>query len=95
MQHNIVHKIEESERKYYIYPVIRLVEVSDVEISIDSRLGHEKAMQASIVASTSLQHPTINEMNSRSMPTDTIYFINIVPVLCSIKLYFACSSDKR
>nr|GMD18625.1 hypothetical protein Iba_chr07eCG0980 [Ipomoea batatas] len=35
--------------------VIRFTEVLDVKISKDSRLGQEKAMQASIIASTSLQ----------------------------------------
>lgn len=36
------------------YPVILFTEVWDVNISKDSRLGHENAMQASIVASISL-----------------------------------------
>lgn len=38
------------------YPDIRFVDASDIEISINSKLGHEKAMQASIVESISLQH---------------------------------------
>lgn len=33
-----------------------MVAVSNVKISIHSRLGHEKAMQANIVESKSLQH---------------------------------------
>ena len=43
--------------------MIRLAAVSDVEISIDSKLGQENAMQANIVASTSLQNPNKKNKN--------------------------------
>lgn len=47
--------------------MIRLTAVSDVEISIDSKLGQENAMQANIVASTSLHQRKNNlKQNSKS-----------------------------
>lgn len=70
-QNNIKHKL---------YPVILLTAVEAIEISINSRFGHENAIQASIVASTSLQQPKrkgfkhLSGMNTKLVDAVMIWF---------------------
>jgi len=52
-----------------------LVAVSKTEISIDSRFGHENAMQASIVESKSLQNET-NQINNINNTIQILEHIN-------------------
>lgn len=66
----LILKVVNAEHKSY--PVIRLVEVLEVKISIDCKLGQENAMQASIVASTSLQHPRYKNISKFNCIEDII-----------------------
>jgi len=54
--------------------VIRLTAESETEISKNAKLGHENAMQASIVESTSLQHQGTHSLQLQSQ-VNTNYFI--------------------
>lgn len=74
----MITRLRKKKIKWELYPVIRLMEISDVHISKDCKFGHENAMQASIVASTSLQSPNTRwkEQINTKLSKLKNYFLN-------------------